>query len=102
MNHIWSVAGKSSRADVNSSFLQPFLSYSTKDAWTYGVNTESSYDWNGHNWSTPIIPSVSKIVRFGKQPVSFGGGVKCWVTTPSGGPEGYSLRIIVTALFPKK
>ncbi len=102
MNHIWSVAGKSSRVDVNSTFLQPFLSYSTKDAWTYGVNTESSYDWNGHNWSTPIIPSVSKIVRFGKQPVSFGGGVKCWVTTPSGGPEGCSLRIIVTALFPKK
>jgi hypothetical protein len=101
-NHIWSVAGKSSRADVNATFIQPFLSYSNKQAWTYGINTESTYDWKSHSWSTPIIPSISKLVRFGKQPVSFGGGVKCWVTTPTGGPEGCSLRIIVTALFPKK
>jgi hypothetical protein len=101
-NHIWSVAGKSSRAPVNSTFVQPFLSYSTKDGWTYGVNTESTYDWTRNAWSIPIIPSVSKLVRFGKQPVSFGGGVKCWVTTASGGPETCSVRIIVTALFPKK
>lgn len=101
-NHIWSVAGKSSRADVNSTFVQPFLSYSTKDGWTYGINTESTYDWNGHTWAVPINPLVSKLVRFGKQPVSFGGGLKCWVTTPSGGPETCSVRIVVTALFPKK
>lgn len=101
-NHIWSVAGKSSRAAVNSTFLQPFLSYSTKDGWTYSINTESTYDWNGHTWAVPINPFVSKLVRFGKQPVSFGGGLKCWVTTPSGGPESCSVRIVITALFPKK
>jgi len=101
-NHIWSVAGKSSRAAVNSTFLQPFLSYSTKDGWTYAINTESTYNWNGNTWAVPINPLVSKLVRFGKQPVSFGGGVKCWVTTPSGGPETCSVRIVITALFPKK
>ena len=101
-NHIWSVAGKSSRAAVNSTFLQPFLSYTTRDGWTYGINTESTYNWNGNTWSVPINPLVSKLVRFGKQPVSFGGGLKCWVTTPSGGPETCSVRIVVTALFPKK
>jgi hypothetical protein len=101
-NHIWSVAGKSSRAAVNATFLQPSMSYSTKDGWTYGINTESSYDWTGNHWSIPIIPSISKLVRFGKQPVSFGGAMKCWATTPSGGPEGCSLRVVVTALFPKK
>lgn len=69
-NHIWSVAGKSNRADVNSTFIQPFLSYTTKDAWTYGINTESTYDWNGHSWAVPIIPSISKLVRFGKQPIT--------------------------------
>lgn len=101
-NHIWSVAGKSNRADVNGTFVQPFVSYSTKDAWTYGVNTESTFDWNSNSWSVPINFSVSKLVRFGKQPFSFGGGPKCWVTTPSGGPEGCGLRFIVTALFPKR
>jgi hypothetical protein len=53
-NHIWSVAGSDSRADVNSTFLQPFLSYNTKDGWTYGVNTESSYDWTANHWSVPV------------------------------------------------
>ena len=28
-NHIWSVAGDSDRADVSSTFLQPFLAYTT-------------------------------------------------------------------------
>jgi hypothetical protein len=101
-NHIWSVAGKSNREEVNATFVQPFLSYSTKDAWTYSINTESTYDWLSNSWSIPINPFISKLVRFGKQPVSFGGGLKCWVTTPSGGPEGCGLRIVVTALFPKK
>ncbi len=101
-NHIWSVAGKANRADVNATFLQPVLSYTTKQAWTYSINTESTFDWNTRSWSIPINPSISKLVRFGKQPMSFGGGLKCWVTTPTGGPEGCGLRITVTALFPKK
>jgi hypothetical protein len=101
-NHIWSVAGKSSRADVSATFIQPFLSYSNKQAWTYSINTESTYDWISNSWSIPINPFISKLVRFGKQPVSFGAGLKCWVTTPTGGPEGCGLRIVVTALFPKK
>lgn len=101
-NHIWSVTGKSNREDVNATFVQPFLSYTTKQAWTYSINTESTYDWVSDSWSIPINPFISKLVRFGKQPVSFGGGLKCWVTTPTGGPEGCGLRIVVTALFPKK
>lgn len=101
-NHIWSVAGKSNRGDVNATFVQPFLSYTNKQAWTYSLNTESTFDWVSNSWAIPINPFISKLVRFGKQPMSFGGGVKCWVTTPTGGPEGCSLRIVVTALFPKR
>ena len=29
-NHIWSFAGDDDRADVNSTFLQPFFAYNTK------------------------------------------------------------------------
>ncbi len=70
-NHIWSVAGKSNRGDVNATFVQPFLAYTTKQAWTYNLNTESTFDWVSNSWSIPIIPSISKLVRFGKQPISF-------------------------------
>jgi hypothetical protein len=44
-NHIWSVAGSDSRPDISSTFLQPFLAYTTPDAWTYTLNLESTYDW---------------------------------------------------------
>jgi hypothetical protein len=101
-NHVWRVAGGSGRPKVNADFVQPFLGYSTKDGWTYLLNTESTYDWTGNHWSVPIHGQVSKVVRFGKQPISFGGAIRCWATTPSGGPEGCGLRIIVTAIFPKK
>jgi hypothetical protein len=101
-NHIWKVAGGSGRPNVNADFFQPFLSYGTKDAWTYSLNTESTYDWTGNHWAVPIHFQISKIVRFGKQPVSFGGALRCWATSPSGGPEGCGPRIVVTALFPKK
>jgi hypothetical protein len=101
-NHIWRVGGRSSRPRVNSDFIQPFLAYSTKDGWTYTLNTESTYDWTGKSWSVPIHFVVAKVVRLGKQPVSFGGSVRCWATSPAGGPEGCGLRIVVTGIFPKK
>lgn len=42
-NHIWSVAGNSDRPDISSTFLQPFISYTTPDAWTFSLNTENTY-----------------------------------------------------------
>jgi hypothetical protein len=99
-NHIWSVAGDDDRADVNSTFIQPFLSYTTRTAWTFTLNTESTYDWNGHQWSVPIVFNVAKLVRLGKQPVSVGAGLKCWATTPAGGPQGCGARFTFTPLYP--
>lgn len=101
-NHLWRVAGGSGRPKVNADFIQPFLSYATKDGWSYTLNTESTYDWTGSAWAVPIHFNVAKIVRFGKQPVSFGGALRCWADSPTGGPEGCGLRVVVTGIFPKK
>lgn len=101
MNHIWSFAGDPERDDVSSTFLQPFLSYTTHDAWTFGVNTESSYDWEAEQWSVPVNVTVSKLVTFGHQPVSLGGAVRYWADSTDGGPHGFGARAIVTFLFPK-
>ena len=65
-NHIWSVAGSSSRPDVSSTFLQPFVSYTTKDAWTFVVNTESTYDWKNRRMVGADQRHVSKLVKFGR------------------------------------
>lgn len=99
-NHIWSFAGASSRDGVSSTFLQPFLNYTTDDAWTFGINTESTYDWTHKQWSTPINATVTKLIKLGGQPISVGGGVRYWAASPTSGPHGWGGRLIVTFLFP--
>jgi hypothetical protein len=100
-NHIWSFAGDGDRADVNATFLQPFLTYTTPDSWTFGLNTESSYDWEGEQWSVPVNVSASKLTKFGSQLVSLGGGLRYWADSPDSGAEGLGLRLTVTLLFPR-
>jgi hypothetical protein len=41
-DHIWSLAGDGDRADVNATFLQPFVAYTTPTAWTFTLNSEST------------------------------------------------------------
>ena len=100
LNHIWSFAGDGDRSNVCSTFLQPFLAYTTKDAWTFGLNTESTYDWNATQWSVPINASVAKLVRFGRLPVSLGLNARYWADSPDSGPHGWGARFVVTFLFP--
>jgi hypothetical protein len=100
-NHIWSVGGDGSRADVNATFIQPFITYTTKTATTFGLNTESTYNWKAENWSVPINLTVAQLMKFGKQPVQLGAGVRYWADSPAGGPEGWGFRLILTFLFPK-
>ena len=100
--HMWSVAGKDSRADFSTSNIQPFVSYTTKTAWTIALNTESTYEWKSETWNVPIHFTVSKLVRFGKRPVSVGGALRCWATSGAGGPQWCGFRIVITPLFPKK
>ena len=99
-NHIWSVAGDDARANVNATFLQPFLSYTTKTYTTFSLNTESTYDWEAEQWTVPVNVMASQLVKFGKQPVSFGLGYRDYVEAPDGGPD-WGLRFVVTFLFPK-
>jgi len=99
-NHIWSVAGEGGRADVNATFLQPFVSFTTKTVTTFGLNTESTYDWSHHQWTVPLNASVSQLVKLGGKPVQFALGFKYYAEKPDGGPD-WGLRFTVTFLFPK-
>ncbi|WP_051377363.1 hypothetical protein [Paraburkholderia dilworthii] len=99
-NHIWSFAGSGSN-NVNSTFLQPFVSYTTDDAWTFSLNTESTYDWERHRWSIPLNAVMTKLVKVGSQPVSFGAGLRYWAASAPSGPSGWGARAVVTFLFPR-
>lgn len=100
-NHIWSFAGDSDRDDVSLSFIQPFVSYSLKSAWTFSLTSENTYNWETENWSVPINLTVAKLVRIGKLPVSLSGGIGYWVESPDAGPEGLRLRFQATFILPK-
>ncbi len=99
-NHIWSYAGDSSRAEVNATFLQPFVSFSTKKQTTFGLNTESTYDWEQSQWTVPLNLTVSQLVKIGGKPVQLTLGGRYYAEKPNDGPE-WGLRFAVTFLFPK-
>ena len=98
-NHLWSYAG-SGNAEVSATFLQPFVSFTTKTFTTFGVNTESTYDWSSRQWTVPLNASISQLVKIGKQPISLSLGARYYTDKPSGGPD-WGLRFAVTFLFPK-
>lgn len=100
-NHIESFAGESGRAAISATFLQPFVSYVTPKQTTYGVNLESTYDWENEAWSIPLNVTVNQLLRFGNQLVQIGGGLRYWLDAPDGGPEGWGIRLQFTLLYPK-
>jgi hypothetical protein len=101
-NHLWSVANGGPSADLNSTYLQPFLSYTTANAWTVSLNSESTYDWAADQWAVPLNLVVSKVGRLGHQLLSVGAGARYWVQSPEGGPRGWGGRVVVTLLFPSR
>lgn len=99
-NHVWSFAGNDRRGDVSATFLQPFISYTTKTYTTFGVNTESTYDWEHHDWTMPINVTVSQMLKLGGRPIQLKVGPRVYADRPDSGPD-WGLRFTVTFLFPK-
>ena len=100
-NHIWSFAGESDRSRVDATFMQPFMAYTTPTAYTFALNSESTYDWTARKWQIPFNLIVSRVVMMGKLPVSVGVGVRYWAQTPDAGPGGYGLRFVITPMLPR-
>jgi len=98
-NHLWSVSGDEEAPRVNSEFLQPFLSFNTKTNTTFGVNTESTYNWETEDWTVPVNLTVAQLVKIGKRPVSFLAGYRKYAGSPPG-KQDWGLRFQVTLLFP--
>jgi hypothetical protein len=99
-NQIWSYAGWGPQ-NVSATFLQPFFNYTTKTYTTFGVNTESTYNWESSQWTVPLNWSVQQLVKIGKMPIAFQVGYRYYAQRPANGPD-WGLRFSVTFLFPKK
>jgi hypothetical protein len=99
-NHIWAGPGDSDNPSINSTFLQPFLSYTFPTATTLTINTESTYDWRSSQWTIPVNVLVAQVVKVGGMPMQFQLGPRYYAEGPSTAPE-WGLRFSITLLFPK-
>ena len=99
-NHLVSTGGTHSTSDVNSTFLQPFVSFTTKMYSTFAVNTESTHDWEAAQWTVLLNVTVAQLPKLGGQPMQFQLGPKLYVEGPTGAAD-WGIRFTYTMLFPK-
>lgn len=97
----WDVGGSAVSGTVNNTYWQPFISYVTRDAWTFSLNTQSSFNWDSRRAQNPLNATVSKLVHIGKMPVSLTVGGRYFLSSVPGGPSGWGIRAGATFLFPK-
>lgn len=100
-NQIWGFAGNNNRPRFNQTFFQPFVTYTTHTATTFGANLESSYDYVNSEWTVPMNVFISQMARLGPQIAQFQVGYRSYITTPSGVGPNWGLRFTFTLLFPK-
>ena len=92
--------GDSDRDEVNATFIQPFVSYTTKTFTTFGFNTETTYDWEHEQGTVPLNWTVQQLLKIGTQPLAVQLGARYYAEKPAGGPD-WDLRFAMTLLFPK-
>jgi len=97
----WNVGGSAEAGTANNTYWQPFVSYVTKDAWTFTLDTESTFNWDARRASNPMNAIVSKLVYFGKMPVSLAVGARYYLTSTPDGPSGWGARATMTFVFPE-
>ena len=98
-NQVWSFNDADEPGDINQAFLQPFLSYALGKGQTITLNTESTYDWIGEQWTVPINLMYSKVFKAGDQTMSFQVGARYYAVKPDFGPD-WGVRSTLTLLFP--
>ena len=102
-NQLWSFSGNTSRTDVNQMFVQPFLAYTTKRAFTITVQSESvgNFKADTDQWTVPIKLLLSKVATFGMFPASYQVGFGGYVVQPEGGPS-WKIRGAIVLLLPRR
>ncbi|MBX3359292.1 MAG: hypothetical protein KF745_12800 [Phycisphaeraceae bacterium] len=103
VNNIWSFAGESDRASVNSMTLQPFVNYNLHDGWYLTSSPIITANWQADDddrWIVPLGGGFGKIFHIGDQPINASVQAYGNVVTPDNGPD-WTLRVQFQLLFPE-
>ena len=102
--NLFSVAGPSSRPDVNQMLLQPFVNYNLRHGWYLTSSPIITANWEaktGQRWTVPVGGGVGRIIHLGKQPVNIYTQFFRNAERPDGTTD-WSARFNMQFLFPKK
>jgi hypothetical protein len=93
----WRVAGP---GDYNASYFQPFISHTFKTATTIAIDSESTYDWLGEEWTISFNNTYSQVFKVGKIPVQIGLALQYYAQSPVPGQQ-WGFRVNITPMFPE-
>jgi len=102
--NLFSVAGPSSRPDVNQMLLQPFVNYNLRHGWYLTSSPIITANWEvkpDQRWTVPVGGGVGRIIHLGKQAVN----VYTQLFRNAERPDGtthWSARFNMQFLFPQK
>ncbi|WP_250433923.1 hypothetical protein [Hanstruepera flava] len=99
VNHIWSVAGSNNRADVNNTFLQPFIAKNIKGGYSITLNTELTQNWEADATSGSLHLIGAKVFSIGKQLTQFAIGPR--IPYGNANTADWGFRAMIVLLFPK-
>lgn len=103
ISNVWSVAGDSSRNDVNQMNLQYFVNYNLKKGWFLSSAPIIMANWkaaSGNVWTVPFGGGAGRVMRLGFQPVNISAQFYGNAAYPTSGSP-WSMRLSVALLFPK-
>jgi len=99
--HAWSFASTYAGSAVSTTHLQPFLSFTTGQDTTFGVDTTAEYDWKWRQWTVPLEVSISQVLTVARQDIELGLVGRWYAERALGGPQ-WGLSFTITFSFPKK
>jgi hypothetical protein len=106
ISNLFSVAGPSNRANVNSFSLQYFINYNLKKGYYLTVQPTNSANWNAPSdnvWLVQAGGGFGRIMRLGFQPVNISIQAYANVKRPDVFPSPtWQLKFQISFLFPKR
>jgi hypothetical protein len=101
--NVWSVAGDSDAADVNSFYLQPTINYKLGNGYYLTSAPMITANWkseSGNRWAIPIGGGLGRLMRYSGQAVAIDAGAYYYIERPEHNPDWY-IQILCNFLFPK-
>jgi hypothetical protein len=103
-SNLWSVAGTDSREEYNILVAQYFVNFNFGQGWAVGSAPILTCNWeaeSGNQWTIPWGLQVSKVTKFGSQPVNLLLGSYFNSEQPDGAADA-QVRFQLNFLFPQK